>query len=90
VTGLLFGEDGLVSGFLPEGTDMQTVEDIQEGVDYNPCSEISNMVTYLEEHEDIKGIEYMGEIKNRDELEEIEKEILEELYPEEAAEAATE
>ena len=66
------------------------VEDILEATDLSPSMVVSELIDYLDEHEDITGIEYMGEIRSRDELSEIRDDILAELYPEYETEAETE
>ena len=66
------------------------VEDILDATDMSPSLVVTELISYLDEHEDITGIEYMGEIRSRDELSEIRDDILAELYPEYETEAETE
>ena len=69
------------------------------GADFDQCIEttelnkamaVYDMKTYLDEHPDIKGIEYQGELRTSEELEEIWSGMLNDLYPEPETEDMTE
>ena len=54
------------------------VEDILDAVNFGDYIVVSDLINYMDEHEDIEGIEYMGEVKTHEELEEIQSELFDE------------
>ena len=58
------------------------VEDILEATDLSPSMVVSELIDYLDEHEDITGIEYKGEIRSREDLDAVLSETLDKLSPE--------
>ena len=52
-------------------------------IDEIDLSELIDLEMYLEEHPEITGIEYMGEIRTADDFSELENQYFEEMYPDE-------
>lgn len=67
-----------------------TVEDVLSEIDFSEYMRLSEMISYLDEHEDMEGIEYMGEIRTSDELKDIQMAFLDEFEPETEAETEAE
>ena len=59
------------------GTDTERYYDAME---YVPIAVLDDMIEYLEEHEELEGIEYQGEIRSLDELKAIKDDLVKEIY----------
>ena len=59
-----------------------TFDDYQVMMNVAQCNDIDALVKYMNEHPEIKGAEYMGEIKTADELQAISDAYMEELFGE--------
>lgn len=67
-----------------------SVEEILSEIDFSEYLRLSEMINYLDEHEDIEGLEYMGEIRTSEELRDIQTAFLDELDTETEAETEAE
>lgn len=67
-----------------------SVEEILSEIDFSEYLRLSEMISYLDEHEDIEGLEYMGEIRTSEELRDIQTAFLDELDTETEAETEAE
>ena len=67
-----------------------SVEEILSEIDFSKHMQLSEMISYLDEHEDIEGLEYMGEIRTSEELRDIQTAFLDELDTETEAETEAE
>ena len=67
-----------------------TVEEILSEIDFSEYLRLSEMISYLDEHEDMEGLEYMGEIRTSEELKDIQMAFLDEFEPQTEAETEAE
>ena len=81
----LFAEDG--EGYMASieamcGEVGEPVDECMESIEFDRVSVLYDLVQYLDEHPEIKGIEYEGEIRTAEELDELWNVKLNELYGE--------
>ena len=58
-------------------------DDALEMLNFDRAYDVQDLIEYMDQHPDVTGIEYEGQVRTYDELKEIEDQRLRELYPEE-------
>ncbi len=61
-------------------------DDAAEMLAFNRAYAVHDMIRYMDNNPDVTGVEYEGEVRTRDELEEIETERLREIFPDDFVE----
>ena len=65
-------------------------DDALEMLNFDRAYDVQDLIEYMDQHPDVTGIEYDGQVRTYDELKEIEDQRLRELYPEDFTESSEE